>query len=215
MGASKQCPDMVGGRMESASVERVPPPRAQAGRARPRTRRSGSRADSVGSQVRGDRGVRQSLQGGRFLKGWARAVGAGRPPPAPPLPAPSLSGGEGRRRSDEWPGPGGGRTPSPPAALRPGPQKDRHSPASAWEASRQAVPAPPGGPSTPQRLARVTRPVGEPEISYELREGRKRKKCHQSDVSATMGGINSCWVCCPFYFNKMLRGEITKEKGEG
>lgn len=73
----------------------------------------------------------------------------------------------------------------------------------------------PGGPSTPQRRARVTRPVGEPAISSEPGEERNRKKCNQSDVSATMGGVNSCWVYCPFYFQKVLRGDITKEKGGG
>lgn len=68
MGASRKCPDMVGGRMERAA----------------------KRGDT------GARGPRPPVRRAppAAFKGLG-ALGAPRPPPAPPLPAPSSSGAEG------------------------------------------------------------------------------------------------------------------------
>lgn len=106
-------------------------------------------ASSAGTRVRGDRGGRPSRQERRFLKGWARAVGAGRSPPAPP-PSRPLPRWPGRRALESRAAGRLGRAHRVTAcrALR-RPQKARHRPGSAWEASRQAVPAPPWGPLHP------------------------------------------------------------------
>lgn len=102
MGASRQCPDMVGGRMESAPAERVPPPRAHAW---PRPQRSGSRAQrACGHRCAGTAAAGRAVSAGRFKGLRARCGGAAAASgSSPSRPFPRRPGGTGALES-----PGGG-----------------------------------------------------------------------------------------------------------
>lgn len=162
MGASRKCPDMLGGRCG----ERKP--------THPGLGRAGAAAELGARRT-------ASCHRRRLLKGWARGVGRGSCLWLLLFPAlpPAASGGGGRKAGTVT---AGGGTTSPPDALcvAPGsralemrpPSRERRGGRSPAELCLQS----PGDPLHPQRRPWVTRLVGEPEIRVRSWGTKGRKK---------------------------------------